>query len=221
MKTPTFPYQEDGSCEDGRRQAQADASAGILRYVTYGDLANPYLSGDFYGNFLQARYGIEMVQWGCLVNRFIVCYAEEMEKIITKKYGKQLYEEEYIEAEYIKFRALNKADKKSYIDFNHIYFRVDERAVCPYDLKEFCEEALKKLDLRLLPPDFDDDKIEMDLVVDEQGRVVDYEETPELPADFAEMVLSELQRKGAWKPGELYGYKVKSWYWLSFPLNGE
>ena len=77
---------ELGSCDAGINQAQRDFKHGIRRVNLWG-IAIDYN----YLNALKAK-GIEVATYGCTINHDIICYSDQMERLIESERGEGFFQ---------------------------------------------------------------------------------------------------------------------------------
>lgn len=92
------------SCEQGTKDAETDFSNGIYNSYSYGWA--PVISttdneefSKFYVNYVREKYAINIEHKGCIVTQQSECYSKTMEKLISKKFGKNIYKRAHKEAE--------------------------------------------------------------------------------------------------------------------------
>ncbi len=93
----------------------------------------------FYESYMIVKYGIESYNGGCIVMENEDCYSDEMDRIITNKFGVDFFKnaEGEVEKEFEKFKALGLEERKRYIDFEYTYRlgMTDTRADYQKDIK--------------------------------------------------------------------------------------
>ena len=93
------------TCEKGVSDAKIDAKKGIYKCLTYGLVfeRNPELS-NFIRDYRKKKYGIIVGNGGCVTSDYSECYSKEIEKIIKKKFGEDIFERSRKEAEELYFK---------------------------------------------------------------------------------------------------------------------
>jgi hypothetical protein len=214
------------TCDQAVKQAQIDANAGILRSISHGliistrdiDLER------FYENYMIVKFGIESYNGGCIVMENEDCYSNEMDRIITKKFGADFFRntEQEVEKEFEKFKTLGLEERKRYIDFEYTYRlgMTDTRADYSKGYKELYKEIRKRINFSNLdfsPYEYED--IGIYLVIGQKGEIEKCQVVSiGFPRTIGERIEKVILDIGKWTPARLYGYAVKSEDMLAFSL---
>lgn len=209
-------------CEKERQRATQDIQNGVLKVENYIGLTfekRDFDFEDFYSNYLISRYRIERKTTGCTSGPGRTCFFDEMNRAIVKKHGltpDSLYN--FAKREYNVFKTLDDEGRKRYIDFDYIYWKVDDRASYEADTKHLQEKLRAKVDFKK----FDFSKFGLkgfhtEVVIDEMGHVISCEVVSRnFPPDANDAIQKAVKEIGGWKPAKLYGSKVKSRTGFSF-----
>ncbi|PXY40972.1 hypothetical protein DMB65_10390 [Flavobacterium cheongpyeongense] len=85
------------TCETGLKKAKKDFAIGIYNSYSYGLLVKMEPKGlkagfdGFYKKYMMKKYSMNIENRGCVINDDSICYSDEMEKLITKKFGKDIF----------------------------------------------------------------------------------------------------------------------------------
>jgi hypothetical protein len=85
------------TCETGLKTAKKDFAIGKYNSYSYGLLVTiepkRLKAGfdDFYKKYMMEKYSINIENRGCVINDESSCYSNEMEKLITQKFGKNIF----------------------------------------------------------------------------------------------------------------------------------
>jgi len=85
------------TCETGRKAAKEDFKNGIYNSYSYGLLIimEPKKSEvgfeDFYKKYMAENYAINIEHRGCVITDHSSCYSEEMDRLITQKFGQNIF----------------------------------------------------------------------------------------------------------------------------------
>jgi len=85
------------TCDKGLKSAKMDFANGIYNSFSYGLLVTIEPKGskvgfdDFYKKYMMEKYSINIEHQGCAVNNESICYSNEMKKLITQKFGKNIF----------------------------------------------------------------------------------------------------------------------------------
>ena len=85
------------TCEKGLKTAKKDFAIGKYNSYSYGLLVTIEPKGlkagfdDFYKKYMMEKYSINIENRGCVINDESSCYSDEMEKLITQKFGKNIF----------------------------------------------------------------------------------------------------------------------------------
>ncbi|HMV10138.1 MAG TPA: hypothetical protein PK325_08665 [Cyclobacteriaceae bacterium] len=205
------------ACEAERQAARKDILAGKLTVEYYEGITiakRNFEFDGFYRNYLIARYGIEQRTTGCMTGRATSCYFEEMDRAISEKYGESFLDtvRDHALEEYKTFNTLDAQRKKKYIDFNYVYFWVDQPAAYETGIEDLQNRVKRKIDFNKF--DLSGYKLKgfhAELVISEAGIVTDCTiASKKFPLDAAKAVREAVVGTGGWKPAVLYGSNVKS-----------
>lgn len=88
-----------GSCEKGVKRAKNDFNQGIYNSYSYGLVSdvNPEFT-KFYKNYMLEKYKIKTGNQGCVVTDEKSCYTTEMNLLLRKKYGENIFKRSKTEA---------------------------------------------------------------------------------------------------------------------------
>lgn len=205
------------ACEAEREAARKDVFAGKLvveYYIGLTTVQRDFQFDDFLRNYLIAGYGIEQRTTGCTTGRGTRCYFEEMDKAISEKFGESFLDtvRDHALEEYKTFNTLDAQRKKKYIDFNYVYFWVDQPAAYEAGIEDLQSRVKRKVDFKKF--DLSGYKLKgfyAELVISETGIVTDCTVmSKNFPLDAAEAVREAVVGTGGWKPATLYSSNVKS-----------
>lgn len=205
------------ACEAEREAARKDVLAGKLvveYYIGLTTVQRDFQFDDFLRNYLIASYGIEQRTTGCTTGRATRCYFEEMDKAISEKFGESFLDtvRDHALEEYKTFNTLDAQRKKKYIDFNYVYFWVDQPATYETGIEDLQNRVKRKVDFKKF--DLSGYKLKgfyAELVISEAGIVTDCTiASRNFPWAAAEAVRETVVGTGGWKPAVLYGSNVKS-----------
>lgn len=205
------------ACEAEREAARKDILVGNLvmeYYMGVTTVKRDFEFDGFFRNYLIAGYGIEQRTTGCLTGRATRCYFDEMNKALSEKYGESFLDtvRDHAVKEYETFNTLDAQDKKKYIDFNYVYFWVDQPATYEAGIEDLQNRIKEKIDFKRF--DLSGYKLKgfhAELVISEAGIVTDCTiASRNFPVDAAEAVRKILVGTGGWKPAVLYDSHVKS-----------
>ena len=217
----------DETCEEAISRANKDAETGILKSITYGLVIDPDFNleySKFREIYLISKYQIDSYEAGCIIIGNEECYAVQMRSLIDKKYGTDFFDtvEPEIREIYDRFESLSSNEVQNLIDFNYIYSygRIDERA----DYKDGWEQLYKELQMRI---DFSNlsfelyeyERIGIQMIIDRAGAIEECKViSTGIPEEIRTLIENTIIEIGDWKPAILYGFKVRSYNMISFPL---
>lgn len=205
------------ACEAEREAARKDILAGKLvveYYIGLTTVKRDFQFHNFLRNYLIAGYGIEQRTTGCTTGRATRCYFEEMDGAISEKYGESFLDtvRDHALEKYKTFNTLDAQHKKKYIDFNYVYFWVDQPAAYEAGIEDLQNRVKRKVDFNKF--DLSHYKLPgfyAELVISETGIVTDCTVmSKNFPLDAAEAVREAVVGTGGWKPATLYSSNVKS-----------
>lgn len=215
-------HENSVECEEAREKARVDMQSGFLSIERFMGLTFNKVDfefEDFYTNYLIVNYKIDRVVTGCVKWFDENCYFDEMNKAIFKKHG--LSNDELNNAaktEYEQFKLLDNAERKRYIDFDYVYFWVDERATYETEIKYLQDKIRANVDFKK----FNFSKFNLkgfytEVVIDELGNVMNCKVvSANFPHDADQAIQKAVKEIGGWKAATLYGSKVKSRTGFSF-----
>jgi hypothetical protein len=216
----TIPYIPDPeTCDKAAVQADIAGKANILRISRGPIFGNEYEK--FYRNCMVTKYGIEVVEVGCLTSDFEDCYNDRMHKIIQAKNGDNFFArtEDSIKQEFKIFKTLEQGQRKKYIDFNFTYKIVDHKADYIGGHKNLIRELHKRIDFSKL--DIQGRIIGLCLVIGQSGTVDKCEVISRWPSGSDAEKIKNIIKGLHWTPAILYGFEVKSEKILGIPTTVE
>ena len=103
--TPTYSQEKANdsliwvrkTCETGLADAKEDFKKGKYNSYSYGLLfiMEPKKSEvgfeDFYEKYMLEKYAINIEHRGCVISEHSSCYSEEMDRLISQKFGKDIF----------------------------------------------------------------------------------------------------------------------------------
>src|SRR5690606_15473007 len=76
-----------GNCESGAKLAVEDAKRGIYKSYTFGLITrfeneDDWKFREFYEEFMNSKYGILIIEGGCVITEKSICYSKKMNELI-------------------------------------------------------------------------------------------------------------------------------------------
>ena len=150
-------FYEKMTCQEGINEAKKDAQKKIYTCLSYG-----YPSRDtnwelekFVDEYRKKKYGIITGMGGCMVSDYTRCYARTIEKIVLKKFGKDIFEKSWKEAEKLYPKKETPIIQNKPIirssdeDIEKIFKSIFENVLSYKNLKKFfCEDMMPEIHLK-------------------------------------------------------------------------
>ncbi|WP_417886603.1 hypothetical protein [Zunongwangia sp.] len=216
--------QESISCEEQQQNAIQDIQNGIYKYKIHSGFKTvDQLKFDFYfKNYLFTKFNIEYFYLGCIsgLQKKEGCYWSTMDSLFTQKFGANFIEKQFHKINESYYRLTEK--EKSEILSEDKVFRAHELEK-PVKFVGDINEVKKYFKERYRIPDsiFNNWLNVLEIGID--GKVEDYQlnafesNTKFYPINSKEQKLNDLKninKLGIWKPGCIYGKKVRSDFFL-------
>ena len=99
-----------GSCEDGIQRAETEVSKRKFTNYRFGLIV--YRTGEdfefqkYYSNYMKTKYGIIVMDAGCIVSEESKCYTKRMRELVLEEFGPSIFERSKEEARKL-FEAQN------------------------------------------------------------------------------------------------------------------
>ncbi|WP_055437555.1 hypothetical protein [Lacinutrix algicola] len=93
-----------GNCESGTKRAIKDAENKIYNSYSYGlkiKKEDDWKFDEFYEKYMESKYGILIIDGGCLITPDSKCYTDKMKEIITAEFGSDIFKKSREEAKTI------------------------------------------------------------------------------------------------------------------------
>lgn len=201
------------TCEAAESAAEEDAKNGNYVQRNYGKpmpmttaIDNKYKP--FFNTMLFSKYGITVLELGCVISEHDFCYTNKMNSLIDAKFGTSFFENTEKEIKEL-YNKTNKEKLATHLDLEKIYpmFMIEKKAELNNNVGDL-NKTLKNIFSSKEKENYEQQII---LVISNKGEIIDYKLSSTITSKNSKVEnIKKLKALGNWDSGIIFGKKVNS-----------